>query len=482
MRILLIEPPVGRFDIATAVFALPPPHHLERLAGALTGDHDVRILDMRIEDDLVRHLDGFRPHMVGASCVAANYHLARGVLATVKCHNPETFTVIGGHHPSLAPEECNDPDIDFVVIGEGEMTLRELAHVCEQGKDVQAVRGIGYRTADGEFRVNPPRQLMDLDDLPPAARGLTAKYRKRKLYYRASWRPTDCVISSRGCPYKCKFCGIWKVNRGRYRVRKAEAIADEIESISDPYVNFIDDNTLDHIPTVTRLAELLEERQIKKTYEFYGRADTVVRHPDLIERLRGVGLKLLLLGLESHDQAALDSFDKRISADTNRRAIEICHASDVEIVAYLIVKPSFDRDDFRRLSDYVAENRLTHPIFTILSPFPGTDLYEEVKGTLITDSYELIDFYHTVMPTRLPLDEFYVEFLGLYRKAYPLKNFFLSAIRDRAVLTPGNLLMNLRVRKKMSQLRSHHDWLAKHASERSVREPTSAPPPAEVGV
>lgn len=468
MRILLVEPPVRASDIATAVFALPPPHHLERLAGALIEDHDVRIFDMRIESNLGTQLEDFQPEMVGCSCVAANYDLAKDVLKAAKKHNPETFTVIGGHHPSLVPELCNDQYIDFVVIGEGEITLRELADACQRHKNTAAIKGIGYRTATGDFRVNPQRELMNLDDLPAAARNLTKKYRTRKLYYRASWRPIDCVISSRGCPYRCRFCGIWKMNQGRYRIRKPESIVDEIESVSEPYVSFADDNTLDHIPTVTRLAELLKQRRIKKTYGFYGRVDTVVRHPDLIEKLRDVGMKLLLLGLESCDQDSLDSMNKRTSIEINRRAIEICHANDVEIVAYLIVDPGFDRDDFRRLSDYVAENNLTHPVFTILSPFPGTDLYEDVKHTLITDNFGLIDFYHTVMPTKLPLDEFYAEFLGLYKKAYPLKNFFRSTLKNRAMLTPRNLLMNLRFRKKMSQLRSHHDLVSKRLPAMAV--------------
>jgi len=457
MRILLVEPPVRASDIATAVFALPPPHHLERLGGALVADHDVRIFDMRIESDLAAQLESFEPDMVGCSCVAANYDLARDVLRLAKGHNPETFTVIGGHHPSLVPDLCYDPYIDFVVVGEGELTLRKLADVCEKRGAVEPVKGIAYKTARGEFRINPQRELMDLDDLPPVARHLTEKYRKRKSYYRAGWRPIDCVISSRGCPHKCSFCGLWKVNHGCYRVRKPESIVDELDSISEPYITFADDNTLDHIRNVNRLVELIEERGVRKTFGFYGRVDTVVRHPHLVERLRKVGMKMLLMGLESCDQRALDSMNKRTSTESNRKAIEICRANGVEVVAYLIVDPRFDRGDFRRLSDYVAELKLTHPVFTILSPFPGTDLYEEVKHTLITDGFELIDFYHTVMPTKLPLDEFYTEFLDLYRKAYPLKNFLVSALKNRAVLTPRNLRLSLRFRKKMLQLRSHHD-------------------------
>jgi hypothetical protein len=120
------------------------------------------------------------------------------------------------------------------------------------------------------------------------------------------------------------------------------------------------------------------------------------------------------------------------------------------------VDPSFDRKDFGRLSKYVEENNLTHPIFTILSPFPGTDLYDIVKETLITESFELIDFFQTVLPTKLPSDKFYEEFLGLYRRAYPFKNFIKSVVQRRALLYTSIVSMHLKVRKRMASLRLHH--------------------------
>jgi len=100
---------------------------------------------------------------------------------------------------------------------------------------------------------------------------------------------------------------------------------------------------------------------------------------------------------------------------------------------------------------------LIHPVFTILSPFPGTDLYNMVKETLITESFELIDFFHSVLPTKLPLDEFYEEFLGLYRRAYPFKNFIKAILQRKGVLSPSMISMNLKIRKRMASLRSHHD-------------------------
>jgi radical SAM superfamily enzyme YgiQ (UPF0313 family) len=389
--------------------------------------------------------------------VAANCYLVKQVLKKVKELSPDIITVIGGHHPSLMPEDCNEAFIDVVVIGEGEETLYEVVGACESRRNWEGIPGIAYRTKDGEFRINRYRELMDLDKLPMPARSLTQLHRDKGLYFRGSWRPLDCTITSRGCPNKCTFCGLWKINRGQYRARDPGLIADELEVITAPNIKFSDDNTLDHMKNASALADEIKRRGIKKRYELYGRVDTVVRRPDLVEKWRDVGMELLLLGLEASNDQALKDMRKRTTTEMNRRAIEVCHANGVEVAAYLIVDPAFDRQDFRRLSEYVEENNLTHPVFTILSPFPGTDLYDMVKGTLITEGFELIDFFHTVLPTKLPLDEFYEEFSGLYRRAYPFMKFIKSIAQRKAALSPKTIFMNLKIRKRMASLRNHHD-------------------------
>ena len=457
MKILLIEPPVSPFDVPTKIFEMPPPYHLEVLAGRLVSNHDVQILDMRIDEDLDTEFFRFKPDLVGCSCVAANCYLVKQVLKKVKELSPDIITVIGGHHPSLMPEDCNEAFIDVVVIGEGEETLYEVVGACESRHNWEGIPGIAYRTKDGEFQINRYRELMDLDKLPMPARSLTQLHRDKGLYFRGSWRPLDCTITSRGCPNKCTFCGLWKINRGQYRARDPSLIADELEVITAPNIKFSDDNTLDHMKNASALADEIKRRGIKKRYELYGRVDTVVRRPDLVEKWRDVGMELLLLGLEASNDQALKDMRKRTTTEMNRRAIEVCHANGVEVAAYLIVDPAFDRQDFRRLSEYVEENNLTHPVFTILSPFPGTDLYDMVKGTLITEGFELIDFFHTVLPTKLPLDEFYEEFSGLYRRAYPFKKFIKSIAQRKAALSPKTIFMNLKMRKRMASLRNHHD-------------------------
>jgi len=464
MKVLLIEPPLSPFDITTKIFFMPPPYHLEVVGGRLLSNHDVHILDMRIDQNLDVELSTFKPDVVGCSCVAANCHLVKQVLSRAKEMAPNIITVVGGHHPSLMPEDCNEPFIDAVVIGEGEETLYEFVAACDSKRSWQEIPGIAYRSKEAQLRINPSRELMDLNKFPTAARNLTKHNRDKRLYFRGNWRPLDCTITSRGCPNKCTFCGLWKINRGKYRARAPHLIADELEVITSPNVMFIDDNTLDHVENAFALAEEIKRRGIKKRYELYGRVDTVVRHPDLVEKWRDVGMELLLLGLEAYNDKALLEMRKRTTTEMNRRAIEICHTNKVEIAAYLIVDPAFDREDFRRLSEYVEENNLTHPVFTILSPFPGTDLYNMVKDTLITEGFELMDFFHTVLPTKLPLDEFYEEFLGLYRRAYPFRNFLKAIAQGKPVLSPRMILMNFKARKGMASLRSHH-YLVKERKE-----------------
>jgi len=453
---LLIEPPVTPFDITTKVFMMPPPYHLEVLAGNLTKWHDIHILDMRIDEDLDSELSTFKPDIVGCSCVAANCYLVKQVLRKIKKFSPETITVVGGHHPSLMPEDCNEPFIDAVVIGEGEETLYEFVAACDSKCSWEGVPGIAYRSKEGKFRINPSRELMDLNRFPAAARNLTKHNRDRRLYFRGNWRPLDCTLTSRGCPNKCTFCGLWKINGGKYRARSPQLIADELEVIASPNVMFTDDNTLDHVENASALADEIKRRGIKKRYELYGRVDTVVRRPDLVEKWRDVGMELLLLGLEASNDKALLEMRKRTNTEMNRRATEICHVNGVEVAAYLIVDPAFDHQEFRRLSEYVEENNLTHPVFTILIPFPGTDLYNMVKDTIITEGFELMDFFHTVLRTRLPLDEFYEEFIELYRRAYPFKKFIKSIAQGKAYLSPRMISANLKFRRGMASLRSHH--------------------------
>ena len=150
----------------------------------------------------------------------------------------------------------------------------------------------------------------------------------------------------------------------------------------------------------------------------FGRADTICKHPRMIEKLAKAGLEQLLVGFETVSDNDLEHFRKQCDTKTNRGAIDILNANNIRTVAYFLVSPTFVHKDFQELSVYIEEMGLSDPIFTILIPFHGTDLHEEVRDRIRVTDYRYYDFFHTVFDTALPLPEFYDEFARLYERAY----------------------------------------------------------------
>ncbi len=261
------------------------------------------------------------------------------------------------------------------------------------------------------------------------------------------------MYTSRGCPFKCVFCSMWKVSRGKYRMRSPESIVRELEAIPGKHIDFVDDNSFVDIERSAKLCSLIEQKGIEKIYKVYARADTVVKHPELIRRWKNIGMELLLIGFEAFRDAELAKWNKKNTLRENEEALRILEECEIESAAYFVVDPAYTREDFRALSDYIEKNGLSHPVFTILTPFPGTELYRQRRHEINHD-YELFDFYHSVLPTALPPREFYRCFVELYKRAYSVRK-FLKMKRQRkktAAFSFGQIKMKYRFMKQMDGL------------------------------
>ncbi|MCK4423079.1 MAG: radical SAM protein, partial [Candidatus Omnitrophica bacterium] len=283
-------------------------------------------------------------------------------------------------------------------------------------KDLKNIKGLVIPEADKWISTGEREMIKDLDLLPVPARPLTSSYRGE--YFRGKWRPIASLSSSKGCPFRCSFCSLWKIMKGKYKTRSAGSVVNEIKQIKEDYIDFAEDNFLHDLKRAEKIYELIKAEGIKKTYKLYARSDTIVKRPDIIEKWKEIGMELILIGLESFRDNELKDLNKRNSIKNNEEAIRILQANDVEIAAYFIVNPDYTREDFEQLGDYVINLKLTQPIFTVLTPLPGTDLYEQTKDKITTDNYELFDFIHSVLPTRLPKEEFYQSLANLYKKTY----------------------------------------------------------------
>ena len=198
---------------------------------------------------------------------------------------PEALTVVGGHHPTLCPEEFDVDYVDVIVQGEGELTFREIMErwTTQQAATTATFAGVNgtrWRDASGVRRVNAKReQTANLDELPAPDRDLIAKYQGR--YFFTGVRPMASIFTSRGCSFDCNFCAIWEFYERRTRFLSAKKIVDQMEACDEPFVFVLDDNFLTNKRRVAELCEELERRGVKKYWMTQGRTDFAADHPEL---------------------------------------------------------------------------------------------------------------------------------------------------------------------------------------------------------
>ncbi len=413
MRILLVQPGLPE-GVGFCLVASPEPLHLEMIA-ATVPEHDVRILDMRLDPDLESALRDFEPDLVGVTALTPEVASAQDILAQVKVFSPDICTVVGGHHATLLPQDFCLPQVNVIALGEGEAVFPNLVRAAADHHDLRHVPGIVWQDGHGAFTRNErPHGRIDLGNLPMPRRDLTRAYRDE--YFFLFDRPDTSVATSRGCPFHCRFCSVHEFHHGTINQMPPERVLAEVAGVSTEHITFVDDNFLMNHARETAIADRIQCQGIRKRYSMECRADSIVRHPELLAKWVNIGLYAVLLGLEGGSEQMLQGVGKSCTLDTNNRAIRILQDQGVITWGAFIVDPDWAADDFRRLHDYVQEKQITHTQFTILTPLPGTELYRERHHELLTHDYSCFDTLHAVVPTRLPREEFYQRFADLYRQ------------------------------------------------------------------
>jgi len=415
MRVLLVMPTpfeTGRLGLENVIW-LSEPVALTSIGTAIADRHEVRILDLRLEDEqaLAQAILDFEPNVLGTTSMTTDAYQAKAVLRMARAMRPTVLTIVGGHHPTLTPEEFDEPYIDVIVQGEGEHTLRELMERWEaqragDDRTFEGVRGTRYLDATGTRRVNPKReQSANLDDLPSPDRRLIRRYQGR--YFFTGIRPMASIYTSRGCSFDCNFCAIWEFYERRTRFLSARRIVDQMEACDEPFVFVLDDNFLTNKRRVVELCDELERRKVRKFWMTQGRTDFAADHPELMARLAKNGLVMVLAGFESNDDDNLAALRKKSSWEKNQRANQVMRDCGIFFTGIFMVRADWTVEQFDQLFEYVKSLTIGIPLFTILTPLPGTQLYRAYAEKLLTTDHRLFDLLHAVLPTRLPRAEFY---------------------------------------------------------------------------
>ncbi|UCF89635.1 MAG: cobalamin-dependent protein [bacterium] len=436
MKVLLIQPP-SHNDLVDRIF-LHEPLALECVGAGLVDDgHRVVLLDARLEPDIEGLFTGLAPDIVGLTGFTSHVTIIRDIAKRLKRLRPETLVVTGGHHATVCPEDFNIPEIDLVVVGEGVQAMREIALCHGEGAGFDGIEGLAFPGSSG-MTFTGPRAHPALDDLPFPDRTLTKRYRE---YYFNEWlRPMASIRTSLGCTSRCDFCSLWSITGGHYLRRSAASVVAEMSTIAEPNVFFCDDESMCDVHRMDELADAIREAGIRKKYFLYARADTVVRHPELFAKWRDIGLAQVFVGMETFSDARLESMNKEMTVVQQMQAARILERLNVLLYANFMVDPDYTQADFKELKRHVRALGLRYAAFSVLTPLPGSELYERKKQELLSRDPEMVDMLHAITPTALPLKEFYRRFYNLY----------VSALPARVTLTEG--LRRFGVRGMVEQL------------------------------
>jgi radical SAM superfamily enzyme YgiQ (UPF0313 family) len=420
MKVLLLYPSLRRELIGYGdLGAVAEPLALEYLAaGARLDDHDVRILDLRLHpDDLEPVLGSFAPDVVGVTGYSMHVLHNLAVCRRVKALLPGCRTVAGGHHATLLPEDFFIPEIDFVVRGEGVHPFRAILSGIETAGAPGPIAGV-WMQRDGKFVSGGEPLSYDIDSLPSPDRTVTAADR---AHYFIDWmKPIALLRTTVGCPYRCSFCSLWKIQDGRYHMRDVERVVAEIATVREECIFLVDDEAFVNGKRMLRLAQELKAAGIHKRYFTYCRIDTLLRQPDLMAAWREVGLERLFIGIEAVTADELNEYNKRLQVAQIEEGLRSATRLGISVFGGFIVNTNYTKRSFKHLVRFIEHNRVDYPSFTVLTPLPGTAALTTFDAVTERQpngrpNWELFDLQHAVTQTALPKEEFEEEYRGLYR-------------------------------------------------------------------
>ena len=350
MRVLFINPPECAASGLIELAAFEP-LGLELLAASLP-THDTYLLDLIFEKkSIATAISEYKPHVICMGCFTSQVYMVKELLRQSKRCDPGVVTIVGGYHPTFMPDDFNEPYIDMLGVGPGVQTLAEAIDTIEAGGDPCGVPGLFVRR-NGEM-VQTPRRVYPktLDDEPFPDRNISSRYRKK--YHVFGVGPIAVLRTSEGCPYRCKFCCIWNFTGGAYRTRSPELVAEELERIEEDYVYIFDDDFLFARTRVQALCDAIAAHGIKKKYWCFGRADFICENTDLVERLAGLGMTNVYIGMEACTDAELNYLNKRSTVKMNTEAVRILRQNGVTPDLGFIMRPESTKKDFDALLTYV---------------------------------------------------------------------------------------------------------------------------------
>lgn len=389
MKVLLIFPPLTN-NRKLNITSVLPPLGISTIAAVLEEcGHELRLLDINFlnskkiywEKVLAGSVNTFKPDIIGITCPTPAVVNVINIVKIIKTQDSNILIVVGGPHASVLPkgllEMC--ADIDFVVIGEGEYTFKELISCIDNKKSLKDIQGIAYRDASGKIIITEKRPYIDnLDVIPLPARHLLPPLEE---YYFVGHcynkLPVTSMITSRGCPHYCSFC-TQGVFGHHYRARSAESVVSEMEYLVRRYkiktLMIMDDTFTADKERVYSICELIIKKNLDVSWLCY--ADIKDMNKDLLVEMKKAGCFQLYYGIESGTQRILDLMNKKITIEQIYSVIKDTKRAGLEVRGQFILGyPTETLKDIERTISFAKRLDIDYAEFGVLVPLPGSSVY-----------------------------------------------------------------------------------------------------------
>lgn len=430
MKVLLVSPSQSQ------VYGIMKPPDYPSLGLAYLGavldeaGHNVKIIDIDAEqlsnNEFLVEVKNGDYGLVGITVTTPTFSKALELTEIVK-NNSDAYTVLGGIHANTMPEECiNNQSVDFIVKGEGEITLLELVRCLETHGSLEHVDGLYYKENGKILRSKNRALIGNLDTLPFPSRRLSNRY--HYSFPDALYELAFPVMTSRGCPGNCIHCNSRSIFSRRFRARSPKNVVDEIEYLIREYkakeIHIWDDNFTTQKKRVFEIRDEIKRRNIDVKFSFPNGVRVDYVDEEVLQALKDMGAYSVAFGVESGNQRILNHINKNITLERIEKAFYSAKKAGLETWGFFMIGlPSETRATINDTINFSIRIKPDIAKFHILKPFPGTDAYRQLQNDrLIMDNN--FDHYgiHTAPVHRLPtLDS--SDLLTLQKEAY--RRFYL---------------------------------------------------------
>jgi anaerobic magnesium-protoporphyrin IX monomethyl ester cyclase len=417
----------------------------------------VAILDASVErmsfKETIREIERINPAILGISSTSPEYRYNSNFVQIVKKIYPHLTTVAGGYHPTLFPEEVlAEQHFDFAVMGEGEVTFKELCSALLTEKEsLGSIPGIAYRNNGALHRNIPRPPLRNLDEIPFPARHLVDMSKYQDYWRMRKRKPVGFMFTSRGCPYSCIYCS-QAVFGHKFRMDSPEKMMEEIRYLQSQYgvreIYFRDDNFTTNEDRILELCDRIISGKLDLSWYCLGHVNTVNRK--MLRLMKQAGCWHIGYGVESGNQDVLKVIRKSIQLEKAKEVFQISKEEGISTLAFFQIGNYVDT--YETVMDTIAFSKsldADYLVVAITTPFLGTELYDMAKrdGLLLEDTPSQVRYKFAFNDrAKVPMVTRHLsrsDLIRLHRKAY-IEFYMRPSQVFRYLRQPGLLLPFLR--------------------------------------